>query len=314
MPDFDLLRAIAPPLLAFATAVGVDRLTDRKGLLPPAFRSQATEFGSGATLPVRRILALVVIWGVLWIGVFAPLGVIGMDVAGELGDIAIPQLFSLHILFGAALLSWYLLGFSGADRRRSDGVPGWMVQFGFRAGRIWGEIGLGMVAGVGAWLFVIAVLLVIGILIWSLGGEQLLPKEPPALIPWIATLPIGLRLALSLSAGAVEETFFRGFLQPRVGIIFSTLLFVLAHASYAQPLMLVGITLLSVVYALLVRWRQNIWPAIAAHTLFDAVQLVVVIPAALEFMPRDAEQTVTPLALVAENLLHGVGSAYVLIC
>ncbi len=309
MPDFDLLRAIAPPLLAFATAVGVDRLTERKGLLPPAFRSQATELGPGATLPVRRILALVVIWGVLWIGVFAPLGVIGMDVAGELGDIAIPQLFSLHILFGAALLSWYLLGFSGADRRRSDGVPGWMVQFGFRAGRIWGEVGLGMVAGVGAWLFVIAVLLVIGVLIWSLGGEQLLPKEPPALIPWIATLPIGLRLALSLSAGAVEETFFRGFLQPRVGITFSTLLFVLAHASYAQPLMLVGITLLSVVYALLVQWRQNIWPAIAAHTLFDAVQLVVVIPAALEFMPRDAEQTVTPLALVAENLLHGVGSA-----
>ena len=48
--------------------------------------------------------------------------------------------------------------------------------------------------------------------------------------------------------------------------------------------MLVGITLLSLIYALLVRWRQNIWPAIAAHFLFDAVQLLFVIPSALKYM------------------------------
>ncbi|HEY4588628.1 MAG TPA: CPBP family intramembrane glutamic endopeptidase, partial [Thermoanaerobaculia bacterium] len=89
---------------------------------------------------------------------------------------------------------------------------------------------------------------------------------------------------ISLSAGVVEEGFFRGFLQPRVGIVMSTCLFVLAHFSYGQPFMLIGITLLSLIYAYLVRWRQTIWPAIAAHALFDGVQLLVVVPAALRML------------------------------
>ena len=84
----------------------------------------------------------------------------------------------------------------------------------------------------------------------ALGGEEALPKQPPALIPWIAALPVGVRLLISLSAGVVEEIFFRGFLQPRIGIFLSTVLFVLAHFSYGQPFMLVGITLLSLIYCL----------------------------------------------------------------
>ena len=38
-------------------------------------------------------------------------------------------------------------------------------------------------------------------------------------------------------------------------------------------------------YALLVRWRQSLWAAIAAHFLFDAIQLVVVIPSVLKIYP-----------------------------
>ena len=55
----------------------------------------------------------------------------------------------------------------------------------------------------------------------------------------------------------------------------------LAHLSYGQPFMLIGIALLSLIYAFLVKWRQNLWPAIAAHALFDGVQLLVVVPLAL---------------------------------
>jgi membrane protease YdiL (CAAX protease family) len=96
-------------------------------------------------------------------------------------------------------------------------------------------------------------------------------------------------VALALSAGLVEELFFRGFLQPRVGIGVSTLLFVLAHLSYDQPFMLVGITILSLVFAGLVWWRQNVWPAVAAHFLFDAVQLLILIPWALHEWPQGAK-------------------------
>ena len=48
--------------------------------------------------------------------------------------------------------------------------------------------------------------------------------------------------------------------------------------------MLIGITLLSLIYGFLVKWRQNLWPAIAAHALFDGVQLLVVVPAALKML------------------------------
>jgi membrane protease YdiL (CAAX protease family) len=92
------------------------------------------------------------------------------------------------------------------------------------------------------------------------------------------------RFLVSLSAGVVEESFFRGFLQPRVGILLSTACFTLAHLSYGQPFMLVGIALLSLIYGLLVKWRQNVWPAIAAHALFDGVQLLVIVPAALKML------------------------------
>ena len=76
-----------------------------------------------------------------------------------------------------------------------------------------------------------------------------MPQQPPAMVPFIASLPIWLRLLISLSAGVVEETFFRGFLQPRVGIPLSTAFFALAHLSYGQPFMLIGITLLSLDHA-----------------------------------------------------------------
>jgi membrane protease YdiL (CAAX protease family) len=62
--------------------------------------------------------------------------------------------------------------------------------------------------------------------------------------------------------------------------------------------MLVGITLLSLIYAFLTKWRQTIWPAITAHALFDAVQLLVVVPAALRMIePRGVVEAVGWLAI-----------------
>jgi membrane protease YdiL (CAAX protease family) len=75
-----------------------------------------------------------------------------------------------------------------------------------------------------------------------------------------------------------------------MGILLSTLLFALAHFSYGQPFMLVGVTLLSLVYGLLVKWRQNIWPSVAAHALFDGVQLLVIVPGVLHWMDVSGEK------------------------
>ncbi|HEV7506325.1 MAG TPA: CPBP family intramembrane glutamic endopeptidase [Thermoanaerobaculia bacterium] len=159
-----------------------------------------------------------------------------------------------------------------------------LAQLGFLAPDVPREIGIGLTLGLGAWLAVLAALVAIAGVLIAVGAKDMVPQQPPALVPLIAALPFGVRLAVSLSAGIVEETFFRGFLQPRVGIVLSTAFFALAHLSYQQPFMLVGITLLSLIYAFLVRWRQSIWAAIAAHALFDGVQLLVVVPMVLKLV------------------------------
>lgn len=272
MPYEDLLRIAIPGLLAFAGAWMLDRLCAARGFLPPGFQ-----------VPWRRALASALVTGILWIGVFAPLGNIGLSLEPDLSQISAPQLFLLHGLLVATVVFWFLLGYAGVTGPEPLGRQ-FLAQLGLRAPNVPREIGLGVLLGIGAWVVVLGVIFVFAAAVMALGGEDALPKKPPALIPWIAALPIGVRILISLSAGVVEETFFRGFLQPRIGIWLSTAFFVLAHFSYGQPFMLVGITLLSLIYGYLVQWRQNIWPAIAAHTLFDAVQLLVVVPSALRML------------------------------
>ncbi|HXT52236.1 MAG TPA: CPBP family intramembrane glutamic endopeptidase [Thermoanaerobaculia bacterium] len=285
------LRLLGPLVLALVSATAVDQLTATRGLLPPGFRE-----------PWRRIAGSLVVAAVLYVGVFAALGLVGLEREPMPASIPPARLFSLHGMLIAALLVWLLLGFAGEPL---GGVSWWRVvgrQLGLATKRPLVETGIGFGLGLLVWpLLLLCMLAVVGTL-YAFGGENLLPQQPPPLIVWIAGLPAGLKVALALSAGLVEELFFRGFLQPRVGIGVSTLLFVLAHLSYDQPFLLVGVSILSFVFAGLVWWRQNLWPAVAAHFLFDAVQLLILIPWALRQWPQGAK-TLGPVAALLAG--HG---------
>ncbi|PYQ66517.1 MAG: hypothetical protein DMF53_03485 [Acidobacteria bacterium] len=303
------LRGALVVVLSFGVALALDRMSAARGLLPPGFR-----------VPWRRALALLVVAVFLMIGVFSPLGTLGLKAEPEPTHIATPQLFLLHILMVATIGVWFLLGFAGraghppapaapvplplagAGDPFLEGEPASPLlveplpvepaprvplarriaaQLGLLAPSILRESGLGLLIGLGAWAAVLLAVVMVAVVVYLVGGQGALPKSPPALIPLIAGLPVWTRCLLSLSAGLVEETFFRGFLQPRVGIALSTACFALAHLSYGSPFLLVAVTLLSLIYAFLVRWRQNIWPAVVAHALFDGVQLLVLVPLAL---------------------------------
>ncbi len=280
--DLGSLRLAGPLVLAVLAAWFIDRSTARRGLEPPGFSGRIGDTALGPM--VRRVLAMSGLAIVLWLGVFAPLGLIGVERALP-SEIETLQLFQLHIFFALALLVWYLAGFAVADQPAGHSFStSWSRQFGLRRPGLVRELALGAGVGLAAWMGVLLVLVLVGSLIYLVGGDEVVPQEPPQVVVWVAALPFALRFAISLSAGVVEELFFRGFLQPRVGIGLSTGAFVLAHMSYEQPLMLVGITLLSLVFAALVRWRQSIWAAIAAHTVFDSVQLLFVIPQLLDFL------------------------------
>jgi membrane protease YdiL (CAAX protease family) len=318
MPAIDLLRLSLTGALALLGAWALDGLTAQKGLLPPGFHE-----------PWRRGAAFLVVALFFWVGITSPLVALGQPaVEPDLAQISTPELFLLHILMVATLLSWFALGFAGVRQApvfrlpEPEPVAGpnaeeaifpyeppapaaalpapspvhltlarqLATQFGFVAPNVAQELLLGLVLGMIAWAAVLIGIMAIAYLLYLVGAADALPKQPPALVPFIAGLPIVVRVLISLSAGVVEEWFFRGFLQPRMGIILSTLLFALAHFSYGQPFMLVGVTLLSLVYGLLVRWRQNIWPSIAAHALFDGVQLLIIVPGVLQWMDVPGEK------------------------
>lgn len=297
------LRLIAPPVLALAAVLAIDSSSRLRGLQAPGLVVRELVDGSfDLWTRMRRAIALGVFWCVFWVGVFDPIRTWGLEPVFDPESVRTPQLFLLHVLFVFSLIVWYALGFAALPAYRGRKEAGWWNQLGFKASHLAGEIGIGVVVGMGAWIAVLGILLFVGSILWWAGGESLLPSEPPPIIPWIATLPLGVRLAVSLSAGVVEETFFRGFLQPRIGIAFSTGLFVLAHASYAQPLMLLGVGILSLIYGGLVWWRRTIWPAIVAHFLFDAVQLTVVIPGVLRWIEETKAGGTSTLAGVVQAM------------
>ncbi|HTQ80254.1 MAG TPA: CPBP family intramembrane glutamic endopeptidase [Thermoanaerobaculia bacterium] len=301
----EILRFAVAPGLALGAAAVVDRMCAARGVFPPGFAR-----------PWRRALAFLTLAFFLWIGLFATLAGYGREAPADLTHLDWPRLFLLHGLMVVTILVWFLAGYAGislvppsASREEelreelsevldfssmpelpTPPPPSFLrtlaSQLGFLTPSLPQELGVGVLVGVGSWFAAIFVALLLALLLYALGGEALAPKEPPEMILWIAALPIGVRFLAALSAGVVEETFFRGFLQPRIGIALSSACFVLGHLSYGQPFLLVGITVLSLIYAYLVRLRQTVWPAIAAHALFDGVQLLVVIPTTLKFLGK----------------------------
>jgi membrane protease YdiL (CAAX protease family) len=284
----ELLRIVGPLVLAVAAALYVDQAMERRGALPP-------RFDGGLAPPearLRRALATLVIGAILWAGAFSPLTAIGEE-PPDPAELTVPRLFLLHGLLVIALAAWYALGYLP----RSTYGPSWGEAFGVSTATARRELAFGTAVGLAIWLLVLLVLLLLAGLVSLVGGREALPTEPPSIVLWIGGLPILARVAIALSAGVVEETFFRGFLQPRIGVLPSTALFVLAHVGYGQPFMLVGVTLLSLLYANLARRRGSVWAPIAAHAVFDLVQLLVVVPLvarALEL--RDAPELVGALA------------------
>lgn len=276
METLDLLLQIAALAVSAVTAWAVDHLTDRRGLTPPGFRE-----------PWRRGLAAALLATLFWLGIFGPAAAIGRAEPPDPAQLQVSGLFLLHALMVLVILAWYALGWLGLPEEGEAGREGGglAAQLGLLTPRPGEEVALGALAGIAGWMGVLVVMMVAVGLYSLVAGEESLPRQAPQLVAWIAGLPIPVKVAVSLSAGLVEEAFFRGLLQPRVGIGLSTFLFVLAHASYEQPFMLVGLTLLSLLMAYLVRWRQTIWPAVVAHALFDLVQLVVIIPTVLRFVP-----------------------------
>ena len=81
-------------------------------------------------------------------------------------------------------------------------------------------------------------------------------------------------IALSVTAGVMEELLFRGAVQPRFGILLTALLFSAAHVQYGFTPATLEVFIAALVLGSL-RRRYNTSASILLHFLYDALALVV---------------------------------------
>jgi membrane protease YdiL (CAAX protease family) len=183
------------------------------------------------------------------------------------------SLFALHAILVVFLIGWWLMA----------GRPSLSSFLNFQPGRTGEAIMIGVAVGVGGWLLTIGSALLVAMILQATG---LMPEnpEPSPMVGFMAGMVWWKKLIIVLSAMSVEEFFFRSWLQKRVGLIASTGLFALAHFTLGQPLLLIGIVVISLIIGFTFYRTKNVLPGVIAHGVFDAIQLFVIIPIAFKLM------------------------------
>lgn len=220
---------------------------------------------------VRRFLACALLAATLAVTAILPLSRLGQDAPPlDLGRMSFPELFAGHALLVACLLLWWVLA----------GFRPLASFLHLRFERPLAQLRLGVAAGLGGWMVTMLSMAIVGTLLGVAddAAAAAAKSEMPDVVRAIVGLSVPQRLLLVLSAGVVEELFFRSFLQSRGGLLLSTLLFTASHSSYGLPLMLVGVFAVSLVIGVVFRAHDDVVPCMVAHGVFDAVQLFVVLP------------------------------------
>src|SRR6185295_1469809 len=150
--------------------------------------------------------------------------------------LSLPVLLAGHVVIVTFLLVWWRLrgGFSAGP------------FFRLSAAHLWDKVREGLATGAGGWLVTIMVTGAATVAASASGRSDELTEIPPVMA-WLAALPLGSKLAIIGAAMTVEEAFFRGFLQPRVGLFLSSVMFALSHFSYGLPFLIVGVFTFSLI-------------------------------------------------------------------
>lgn len=133
---------------------------------------------------------------------------------------------------------------------------------------IWALVGaIVTIAALFAFGFLLTGLVYFGLIEEPQTSDYVLAIKPQLNWFWIVAIP--------LVAALTEEVFFRGFLQPRVGLWASSVLFGIVHIGYGTVLQVVAPFLLGVLFAYLYLKTKTLWAPIAGHFAFDFVQLTL---------------------------------------
>jgi membrane protease YdiL (CAAX protease family) len=190
--------------------------------------------------------------------------------ASDLARTPFYALFALHAILVVFLVGWWL----------ATGRPHIREFLNIQREHAGEAVLTGVAIGIGGWVITIVVAILFAALL-SAAGLIDNPKPSPV-IGFMANLSLWKKAVLVLSAMTVEEAFFRAWLQKRIGLIASTTLFAMAHFTLGQPLLLIGVAMISLVIGFTFYRTKNVLPGVIAHGVFDAVQLFVIIPIAFK--------------------------------
>lgn len=227
----------------------------------------------------RRAVALALLWAILVATVFYPTVSPGEAAEVDPATMWFPALFVGHLLLCGFLLVWWRLAW-----------PQPFLRFIRLETATPADLPLGLRVGVLGWLLALATSAVVALALSSIGWDGVVDAtgaitesfEVPPLLLWLADLPLSRKLLVVFIAMTVEEGFYRGFLQPRIGWVPSSILFALSHAGYGLPTLMASVFTISLAIGWAFKRTGSLLPCIVAHGLFDAVQLLVVMPIAID--------------------------------
>ena len=240
--------------------VAIVLVADRKGL----FRLD------GFPTPLRRRAALGLL--VLQLALTALLPAVAGSRPVDPTKVRFFQLFASQAMLALFLLLWWML----SDR------PSWGDFLRLRSADPLADAWSGVCLGITGWGLTLVVGLFMALVSTVVGLPR--PETVPPLVLWIAGLSVPQKLLVVLSAMTLEEFYFRAFLQGRLGAVSASILFLLAHTGYGEPFFFVGLLAITAVLAAAFRRTGSTIAPIAAHGTFNAIQLFVVLPAAMRLV------------------------------
>ncbi len=184
--------------------------------------------------------------------------------------LAFAELFLGHAVLVAFLLAWWVL----------VGCPEIARFLALDLTRIADDARLGAATAAAGWAAMAVVLLGLQALFPEAFPRAAEGARLPDAVRAIAALGPIERGLLAVSAGVVEESFFRSFLQVRAGALLSAVSFAASHMTYGSPLMLAGVVPVGLVFAGVFARRPSLVPCVVGHILFDVVQLFLFLPSA----------------------------------
>lgn len=97
------------------------------------------------------------------------------------------------------------------------------------------------------------------------------------ILPLVSRLGVGSALLVSFAAGIGEEFFFRGLLQPYIGLIPASILFSVAHFLFEIPRfwpLVILYFFIGILFGLIYELFNSLWAPVIFHVLYDFLAIL----------------------------------------